>query len=75
MSIVLVTSKLPPMLNYVPLLCYYLQRLRTSAPTSTSRDLPPGLTLHWELSRLELTSATIYNDPVLSILSTTTHTT
>ncbi|KAJ3860806.1 hypothetical protein EV359DRAFT_84949 [Lentinula novae-zelandiae] len=63
------------MLNYVLLLRYYLQCLRTSAPTSTSRDLPPGLTLYWELSCLELTSATIYNDPVLSILSTTTRTT
>ncbi|KAJ3858665.1 hypothetical protein EV359DRAFT_87393 [Lentinula novae-zelandiae] len=40
-----------------------------SASTSTSWDLPPGLTLHWELSHSEPTSATIYNDPLLVTFS------
>ncbi|KAJ3912723.1 hypothetical protein F5877DRAFT_84514 [Lentinula edodes] len=37
-----------------------------SASTSTSRDLPPGLTLHRELLRPELPTSTIYHDPLLA---------
>ncbi|KAJ3921728.1 hypothetical protein F5877DRAFT_75965 [Lentinula edodes] len=57
------------MSNYILLLRYYPQRLRMPASTSTSRDLPSGLTLYQELSRLELTTSTIYHDPLLATFS------
>ncbi|KAJ3805549.1 hypothetical protein F5876DRAFT_81661 [Lentinula aff. lateritia] len=41
----------------------------------TSQDLLPGLILYWELSHLKPTSITIYNDPTLTFLASTTHTT
>ncbi|KAJ3910984.1 hypothetical protein F5877DRAFT_86667 [Lentinula edodes] len=57
------------MSNYVSLLRYYPKCLRTAASTSTSRDLPPRLTLHQELLRPELTTPTIYHDPFLATFS------
>ncbi|KAJ3806286.1 hypothetical protein F5876DRAFT_80864 [Lentinula aff. lateritia] len=41
----------------------------------TSRDLLPGLILYRELSCSKPTSTTIYNDPTLTFLASTTHTT
>ncbi|KAJ3857447.1 hypothetical protein EV368DRAFT_77801, partial [Lentinula lateritia] len=40
----------------------------------TSRDLLPGLILYRELSCSKPTSTTIYNDPTLTFLASTTHT-